>query len=439
MLLGYNFFFQFLNFSMEELIQKGLPGVEQDTIQKVIDRLKDFGMVIEDDCEYVEESFLMDILKPIQLKKLLSFFSKFCSARKVVTPPVIDSVKSTENINLISNSPAAMQFSSSSDINDSSDTPSEPSTSKLFQFRQINKNWAEKFNIPWEIFSKEVIEACEQKRRLRKCILLEVVRQVAEKISRFNPSPGRKNLKIIAKKFTRKYPATFEDRCGNTIIADGGTTLAHKLEACLENRHRRKGFENLFEVESDQIIKKTVKNSYGCCNWQPNELPLGESKQSQIAHKNWLISESRKLIREECKIKELMKITYASQRCIANSKKSVKIIKEEWPVLFENNFFTAHASTLLGIEEISDKINKNIDVKGSIIYKFMNCTSKKDSVLECLKIINTAKEMGCEDAEILGCFLLLPAYFGEEKEELLQINMVSSTFIHLHYKYLVCA
>lgn len=72
-----------------------------------------------------------------------------------------------------------------------------------------------------------------------------------------------------------------------------------------------------------------------------------------------------------------MQATYASQRCIINSKNSVKIIKEEWPVLFENNFFTAHASTLLGIEEISDTICQNIDIKGSIIYNYMNCNAKK--------------------------------------------------------------
>lgn len=259
-----------------------------------------------------------------------------------------------------------------------------------------------------------------------------MIRLVAEKISRYNPSPGRKILKIIAKKFTQKYPATFEDRCGDTIVADGGTTLAIKLGTCLENRQRRKGFSVLFEVASEKSIKKTVRNSYGCCNWQPNELPQGESKASQIAHKNWLLSESRKVVREEAKIKELMQATYASQRYIINSKNSVKIIKEEWPVLFENNFFTAHASTLLGIEEISDTICQNIDIKGSIIYNYMNCNAKKNSVFECLKTINTAKELGCQDAETLGAILLIPAYFGEEQEELFQINMVSSTFIHIH-------
>lgn len=57
---------------------------------------------------------------------------------------------------------------------------------------------------------------------------------------------------------------------------------------------------------------------------------------------------------------------------------------------------------------------------------------KKKSVFECLKTINTAKELGCQDAETLGAILLIPAYFGEEQEELFQINMVSSTFIHMH-------
>lgn len=123
-----------------------------------------------------------------------------------------------------------------------------------------------------------------------------------------------------------------------------------------------------------------------------------------------------------------MQVTYASQRCIVNSKNSVKIIKEEWPVLFENNSFTAHASTLLGIELISDKILcKNIDIKGNIIYNYMNCNSKKDSIFECLKTINNAKELGCKDAETLGAVLLIPAYFGEEQEELFEIYIYTYT------------
>lgn len=226
---------------MEELIKKGLPGVDQDIIEKVIVKLKDLGMAVEEDCEYVEESFLTDILKPIQVKKLLSFFAKFCSERTAASQPVIYNVDFVESNNLlISKSPIPMQFSSSSDIhdscanpsvpsdiNDSCVNPSVPSTSQSFQFMQlINKNWAENFNVPWDLFPKEVLEACEKKTRLRKCIYSEMIRLVAEKISRFNPSPGRKILKIIAKKFTQKYPATFEDRCGDTIVADGGTTVA---------------------------------------------------------------------------------------------------------------------------------------------------------------------------------------------------------------------
>lgn len=68
-----------------------------------------------------------------------------------------------------------------------------------------------------------------------------------------------------------------------------------------------------------------------------------------------------------------MDITYASQRCIVNGKNCVKIIKEERPVLFENNFFINHTNILLRKDAISDKIGKNINIKDQIIYNFMNC------------------------------------------------------------------
>lgn len=76
-----------------------------------------------------------------------------------------------------------------------------------------------------------------------------------------------------------------------------------------------------------------------------------------------------------------MEVTYVSQRCIINSKNSVKVIKEEWPVLFENNFFINHANILLATEAIADKISENITLKGRIINNFMASKSKKRSCL----------------------------------------------------------
>lgn len=87
-----------------------------------------------------------------------------------------------------------------------------------------------------------------------------------------------------------------------------------KMESCLENRQRRKGFDDLFDVKPEKCIKKTVRNSYGYNNWQHHELPDMETKASQLVHKNWLLGESKKLIRDEEKINELMTVIYTSQR-----------------------------------------------------------------------------------------------------------------------------
>ncbi|CAL1300021.1 unnamed protein product [Larinioides sclopetarius] len=73
---------------MEELIRQGLPGVDEATIENVIEHLKDLGMIYTEDCQYVEEAYLTHLLKPIHVKKLLSFFKKF-SSETIAQPNIV--------------------------------------------------------------------------------------------------------------------------------------------------------------------------------------------------------------------------------------------------------------------------------------------------------------------------------------------------------------
>ncbi|CAL1269952.1 unnamed protein product [Larinioides sclopetarius] len=432
---AFKLYFGFTSKNMEELIRQGLPGVDEATIENVIEHLKDLGMIYTEDCQYVEEAYLTHLLKPIHVKKLLSFFKKF-SSETIAQPNIVYNLEFEEKNNkVVTESP--VPFFSSSAVPSIIDPLASTSTfdSSFGYVNEPNKNWADSFIIPWSSFPREVATECDNKKRLRKTVYSEMVRILAENISRINPSPGRNNLRIIAKKVVARYPETFEDRCGDSIIG-GCSTLMKKIEHCLENRNRRKDFSDLFEIKTnDSKIKKTSRNSYACSNWQPNQLPDGESKASQLQHKNFLLKEHKKLVRDEETIKQLMITTYASQRYTINSKNSVKVIKEEWPTLFETDYFINHAALLLGRQSICDTICNNIISKGKIIYDFFKTMQNNSTVSKCLNVIESAKvQLESTIPEIFGGILLIPAFFGEEENALFQINMdpVSTTELEIN-------
>lgn len=95
---------------------------------------------------------------------------------------------------------------------------------------------------------------------------------------------------------------------------------------------KRKGwYQNQDALPPAMAIKKSRR---GEINWQPN-LPDGEDPKSMEHHEQAMITEFRKTLPDEQKLKHLMALTFALRRVHINQENSVSFIIEKWPALFE--------------------------------------------------------------------------------------------------------
>lgn len=139
-------------------------------------------------------------------------------------------------------------------------------------------DWAENFEINWDDFPKEILLACESKTRPPNKHISEMIRIIVSRILKIDISPGRRNLRIIAKKIVNKYPETFQDTVIESVIAGGAETMMNKLEDCIDNQKRRSALGEKFALPSEDMSPKkrckTARDNLGCINWQPVDLPV---------------------------------------------------------------------------------------------------------------------------------------------------------------------
>lgn len=122
------------------------------------------------------------------------------------------------------------------------------------------------------------------------------------------------------------------------------------------------------DVHPAQLEKVAKTDSYGCINWQPSQLPEGETKDS-LHHKK----EELKLIfsqegpsgSDRVRVNDLMVLTYASQRNAINPTPSLSVdeLKREWPFLFMKKFLMQHFTSLTEIE-LAKRLRECIAGKG---------------------------------------------------------------------------
>ncbi|GBN38837.1 hypothetical protein AVEN_265118-1 [Araneus ventricosus] len=126
---------------MENFISCALPGIGEETIKELNEKIKDIGVLVFEDLKYMEEDHIKNVLKPIQVKNFLEFSQNseiipratshsvdFCPADSLIFQAV--SVDTSHHIS---------DQATSSVTNDSdSVTPSVP-----------YKNWAEDFTVPF--------------------------------------------------------------------------------------------------------------------------------------------------------------------------------------------------------------------------------------------------------------------------------------------------
>jgi hypothetical protein len=318
-----------------------------------------------------------------------------------------------------------------------SSSPAIPAygTSAGFASQIPSHDWR-KFVIPWDKLPTEFMAACQKGKSPDPSNRREMVRIFAKEIKAVKNPPGRAALRTVAKRMVAKYPSSFENRLPNGIVVDNGVAgLMTSLENCIFNISRDKTYQKPLlkrldtnsDAESQPVskkMKKTLRDSYGCVNWQPGEFASGETDLTQGIKQEWLKNEHEKPLSEMDMqtVKEYMTSTYASQRLFLNAGNSSPTTSEamkEWPFLFNLECMMGHFEELMGFG-LEETLVKNLKDNAQDMCKFfqeLRLSSKNKYLRECVKDMEKYSKEGSgeEQVRLVGVLLSLIAYFGEEE------------------------
>ena len=312
---------------MEDDILATLPELSEDLAQKVKDFITDdLGVFDQNDLKLVKETDLVTVLKPIQARKLIQFWNQ-------VQPEI-----SSENI-------FQKHTVSSSSSTDEAVAPSS-SNSSTSSHTLGSAEWDFCFEIPWNSFSKPLLDACEHKKKPEKRHRLELIRIVVDAIHKVCSNPKLKNIEKIAYRIISRYPDSFKDEIDGIVIGSGLESLTAQLMYRSDNIRRgsRKPLPTSPCAEaSDDVLTDVDQNYLQTAYFQTSS--------------------------DENKIGELMKKAYNSIRNDIKKKLMVAEIKQKWPFLFDEMHFFRHMEVLLGDCEIKKKLIENIATCSLLVFK----------------------------------------------------------------------
>ncbi|XP_052009949.1 uncharacterized protein LOC127662700 [Xyrauchen texanus] len=200
---------------------------------------------------------------------------------------------------------------------------------------------------------------------------------------------------------------------------------------CVQHDKSQKDLADTNNVHPAQPEKVAKTDSYGCINWQPSQLPEGETIDS-LHHKK----EELKLIfsqegpsgTDRVRVNDLMVLTYASQRSAINSTPSLSVheLKREWPFLFMNKFLMQHFTSLTGIE-LDERLRECIAGKGRRVLQFF-----KTQFLRWTKEVKTVladieRLQGENMDSTIAVILLMMTFFREKDDAIFLLADVTST------------
>lgn len=254
---------------------------------------------------------------------------------------------------------------------------------------------------------------------------------IVSDMMRRNSSVSKRNSTDIAKKMVAKYPKSLQDIIDGDVIGPGYHSLVKQLQNRIENVKRsttpkiRKRKTCTGDYDTDEVPpqqRAAIQDTYGCIKWNVKFLPLGETLESQQdqQEKLWRMSQQTNAHQEEAK--QLMKLTFYTQRKQVNEGKNIKDLLQEWPYWFSELGMDVHFKELTGIA-LKETFLKNVDLKGKRLLNFMStvCMSKNKKFLLAatkVKMLRGAELSGCSE-DVKEMVLLLMAYFDEREEMML--------------------
>lgn len=271
------------------------------------------------------------------------------------------------------------------------------------------------FQIPWEKVSSDILESLARKEKIGTNLnrFANVIIDEMRKLSYFLPMNA---IRTVCDKIAMKYPESFLECDLNGHIL---SATPFSLITTMKNRNNfmnRAPKKSKSEMETSIPIKQqrlvnTLKET--CANWQPQNLPEGESINSMELKRNALIKlhANVSFSEEERKnVTEFMKECFPMQRKYFNNMERVPTIgeiKKNWPFIFDKENLYNHFQLLM-----------NLDTN---IFK-TNFEKNKMKIHQIVK--TTAEESPCGDEYTFHAI----AHYFKEKTDMLYMKFTVNKY-----------
>lgn len=236
---------------------------------------------------------------------------------------------------------------------DTSSTSTEPISDSASSSESIN--WSYNYEVPWNQFSKEVLNSFKNEEFIFDGPRREMVRNLIMDITKITARPKRKDLERVAFSIIQKYPKSFEVYADDLLLTDGLKDLTNQLENRVDNINRASK-----KRLREEFYNKTAETALEVET--PSVEVLDEWKKQ-------LDNASRQQSPNQKEVLQLMKKTFQIQQEDIRKSLSITEIKKKWPFLFNVDCFSQYYSIVIKKENALKELLNSIALKSGNLYK----------------------------------------------------------------------
>ncbi|KAI5614408.1 hypothetical protein C0J50_8995, partial [Silurus asotus] len=379
---------------LNDAVLSVLPGLSQDRTKQLVKKLVDQGVKCLDDLVNVKEDDIVEFIRPIQRRKLLSAWKEQENQTNTVVLQPVDVFPLV--------APKTISTYSSPISSSPSTSASESTTGSYL--------WPEHFQVPWNLMPVGIQNAIANGQRPSPADRRQMIRILADEMRKYDANPTRSQCLTITRQIVRQYPKTFADMMGGKQVGGGYESLLSQLKVRIENLNRKStlSYHQIRSNNTGTCRKRSSIDSYGCTRWQP-DFPSGESFDSlEVKRQRMEDIYNQEGISgaERGGVCMLMEGTYFLQRHMINAMPSPTIadLRTKWPYLFTQRHIYAHFEMLTD-KNVLTLFESSIQECGQIIIQFFKSKPTNNDVRLILS--------RAEDDVAAMVILLLLAHFKE--------------------------
>jgi len=291
---------------------------------------------------------------------------------------------------------------------------------------RVSTDWVRNFSPPWDEVPAAVREKLNSKQRIDPKERRQVVRVVVDAVLKVCSNPRKTELAEVVKTMAESYPESFVDRIGADIVAAGYNDLLNRLCERRDNVNRvsvnsAPKKKNRESDDSQTVVKRRPKDSYGCVNWQP-VMPENSDHLEKTREQLKELFRSGSEQSGESTVNDGMKLTYPLQRQLISSGAKLSDVQEKFPYLFTSRNLLNHFAELVGHDPYSGLVSA-FRTKTKTLMGYLRSESDAGRAVpkSLFDEIESAHSDDRERALLPGIVLLVIAYFKDTVEDFFHV------------------